>query len=44
MADIYHWALRADEEGKSILTKDLNFEKEYDEKKNPAIVKLNEIY
>lgn len=31
------------EEGKIILTKSIKYDKDYNEKKNPAIVRLNEI-
>ena len=40
LADIYHWIQRSSERGKIILTKNINFEKEYDLKKNPAIVRI----
>ena len=43
LGDIYHWIERASEKGKIIMTKNINFEKEYDLRKNPAVVKIREM-
>ena len=40
LADIYHWIERQSEKGKIILSKYINFEKEYDVRKNPAVVRI----
>jgi hypothetical protein len=43
LGDIYHWVTRTSEYGKLILTRGINYEKDYDLRKNPAVVKLTEI-
>ena len=40
LGDICHWVVRASERGKLVETRHINYEKEYDIRKNPAAVKL----
>jgi len=43
IGDVYHWVIRNSEKGKLTLTNHMTFEKDYDQKRNPAIVRLKEI-
>lgn len=43
LGDIYHWVSRTYQKGKSILTRYINPQKEYDIRKNPAVNKLKEL-
>ena len=40
LGDIYHWVSRNSEKGKLILTRSINYDKDYDPRKNPVMVKL----
>ena len=43
IADVYHWVVKGYEKNWHRLTGELSFEKGYDQKKNPAIVRIKEI-
>jgi hypothetical protein len=40
IGNIYHWAQGANEIGQNLLTKNMKFDKDYDQNKNPAVVRL----
>ena len=40
IGDIYHWKQNQKETERYLLTQDINFDKDYDEDKNPAVVRL----
>lgn len=40
IGDIYHWKQNKKETERYLLTRDINFDKDYDEDKNPAVVRL----